>query len=330
MPSTPSSPYRRLRARLRPLRARAQRLRRWLAERIEGVGPRLRGALRWGRLVALPRSAAERDVRALIVRHVFGRSSVLGDGPRVSLTSFGWRLDTVHLAIESIGRGAQRPRALTLWLEEPPTGRVRRRLRRLQRRGLRIRLTEGYGPHTKYYPELLVAGGTDEALVTADDDMVYPVGWLRQLAAAAVAEPDLIHCHRAHRVLASGESIAPYTEWSPVTDRVPRLGNLATGVSGVIYPPRVLRALADRGTAFRADSPTADDIWIHSTAVRAGVRTRQVADVPQLFPAVPGTQVWGLYAHNVVGGANDVQIRASYPPEAVAAIREEQASAGPA
>lgn len=275
-----------------------------------------------------PRDDAERDVRGLILRNTFRRAPIVGDGPRVSLTSYGVRLGTVHLAIESIARGSLRPRAITLWLEDPlPTGRVRRRLMRLQRRGLTVRRTEGYGPHTKYYPELLRDGGAETPLVTADDDVVYPVDWLRDLAAAARDEPELIHCHRAHRVLASPDGIASYTSWTPVADRVPRLGNLATGVSGVIYPVRVLRALSWRGTAFRASSPTADDIWIHATAVEAGVATRQVRDVARLFAPVPGTQVYGLYAHNVVGGANDGQIAASYSAAAIAALSAEPGAA---
>ncbi|MDR5700371.1 hypothetical protein [Agromyces aerolatus] len=323
----PASVWRRIRARLRPLRARATAASSRatdLVKRVAGrVAKRVASARGGLRILVRPRGADERDVRSLMLRHAFSRSTLLGDQPRVSLTSYGWRLDTVHLAIESIGRGSARPRTLTLWLEAPPTGRIRRRLRRLERRGLRVRLTEGYGPHTKYYPEIRLPGGTESPLVTADDDMVYPPDWLRQLDSAARDEPELIHCHRAHRVLATDDAIAPYTEWTPVADRTPRLGNLATGVSGVIYPPRVLRALAARGTDFRDASPTADDIWIHATAVEEGIATRQLSRSARLFPAVPGTQVYGLYAHNVVGGANDAQVAASYSAAAVAQLAAE-------
>ena len=47
-------------------------------------------------------------------------------------------------------------------------------LRRLERRGLEVRLTQNYGPHTKYYPSLADAIADGLPLVTADDDILYP------------------------------------------------------------------------------------------------------------------------------------------------------------
>ncbi len=73
----------------------------------------------------------------------------------VSLTSYGTRIGRVAYAIESIAAGTARPRRLVLWLDDPTRFAARpAALRRLERRGLEVRLTENLGPHTKYFPSL--------------------------------------------------------------------------------------------------------------------------------------------------------------------------------
>src|SRR5580698_9444674 len=46
---------------------------------------------------------------------------VASGGPVVSLTTFGPRLETVHLTIESIGAGALLPSRLILWIQDSQT-----------------------------------------------------------------------------------------------------------------------------------------------------------------------------------------------------------------
>ena len=61
------------------------------------------------------------DIFCLMLRNRLGRSPVATGGPGVvvSMTTYGKRVRTVHLAIESIARGAVRPARLILWLDEP-------------------------------------------------------------------------------------------------------------------------------------------------------------------------------------------------------------------
>lgn len=92
----------------------------------------------------------------------------------------------------------------------------------------------------------------------------------------------------------------------------PSLLHFATGVSGVIYPPFVLRRLKEVGTGFISVCPNADDVWLHAIALRAGVKIRQLWERPLRFPFTPGTQDMGLYHSNVLLDRNDDQLRMMY------------------
>ncbi|MFT3860681.1 hypothetical protein [Micropruina sp.] len=241
-------------------------------------------------------------------RPVTGSASLM-----VSLTSYGQRVEQAFATIEAIGAGSIRPRRLVLWLDDPAiAGALPPELVRLQARGLEVRLTTNLGPHTKYFPSLAELDGTGLSLVTADDDILYPRRWLADLLEASTEHPGHVCCHRAYVVSVRGEAIAPYSTWPVCRTTDPGPTIFATGVSGVLYPPRMLAALRERGTAFLESTPKADDVWLHWVAWRAGVPVRQVRATARHFPIVPGTQEVGLIHANVGEGANDRWISQVY------------------
>ena len=97
------------------------------------------------------------NIRRLRHRNLVSRSSVIAPGgPVVSLTTFGPRLETVYLAIESIGAGTLLPSRFILWIQDEQTFQNRpQSIRNLEARGLEVRHTQEYGCHSKYYPYLL-------------------------------------------------------------------------------------------------------------------------------------------------------------------------------
>lgn len=292
------------------LRRSARVLARRLAERFGGL-PRPSG------LVDAPTAEAARDVARLWLRN----SRPFG-GPRVTdpsgeavvcLTTHGARLNDAWVAIESIGRGEVKPARLILWLDR--TTPLPARLRRLRRRGLEIEFTEpGNRVHTKYWP-YLATQSLHRPLVLADDDIVYPPTWLAGLLRAHRQSPDLVIAYRAHVVGMIGDDFAPYVQWRSCDDDTASFAHFATSVSGQLLPVGLQHALRREGTAFRELAPTADDVWLHRTAVDAGIRTRQALPGQRHWPFTPGSQSDGLNAINVIGGANDRQLAAAHSAE---------------
>jgi hypothetical protein len=254
-------------------------------------------------------------------RNLRSRSSVVGNASvHVSLTTYGERLRTVYLTLESIGAGDCLPSRFILWLDDPVRFRNRPdSLRRLEDRGLEIRLTENLGAHKKYYPYLLATDPLEVPLATADDDALYTRWWLSGLLHASGQNPAAVHCYRAHVIRVADGVIQPYRTWTPCLSTVPSYCNFATGVSGCIYPPSLQARIKAEGSAFRELCPTADDIWLHVNALRYGYRVKQILPRPMNFPEVPGTQSTGLFQTNAVSG-NDEQLCRVYTREDIAQI----------
>lgn len=279
----------------------------------------------WRRANWLGRKGLARlGLRLMTIVNDRSRAGLLGDGPPVSLTTYGRRIPTAFAAVESIGLGSVRPSRLVLWLDrEADLVDLHPRLARLVERGLEVRLSTNYGPHTKYYPFVrdLWTGG---CLVTADDDIIYPPNWLALLQRGHRAGPAEVHCHRAHRVVVEDGAVVPYSRWRGVRGTAPAPSVFATGVCGVIYPPAMLARLRELGEGFRDRCPTADDIWLHFVAVDNGIGISQLRARGRHFPVVQDSQVEKLQNDNVAGSGNDRQIAATYTPSAIAALAARQ------
>ena len=292
----------------------------------------VRSALAGSRLGPLVRVARRRAKRAHAVARVqrlrrrgaVGKRTLIGHAPVVvSLTSHGKRVQDVSLAIESIGAGRVRPLRLILWLDDERIfAELPESLTKQMARGLEVRLTQNYGPHTKYFPYVRSVDSHRLPLVTADDDILYPRNWLARLLTAYVEQPELVSCYRANVVCLDGDHLALYRSWPRCKDTVASVTRFATGVSGVIYPPAMLDELSARNDAFRASCPQADDIWLHWVALRTSRPVRQISSTPRHFPVVPGSQSdTSLMKHNVGSGGNDEQIRALYTDADVRLLR---------
>lgn len=255
----------------------------------------------------------------------FSRRPVLGPrtAPAVSLTSYGSRIETVHLTIESIARGTDRPSSITLWLDDADAvENLPAALRRLQKRGLAVYLTDNLGPHTKYYPQVRSMAGSESDFVTADDDIIYPRWWLRGLIQESRRYPDHVLAYRAYEITLSDGAIRPYLEWAPVLGQRtgPRL--IATGVSGVLYPEIMAKHLIMAGDEFKSFAPSADDLWIHWVTLRAGIPVRQISRVPLHFWITPTSQGMTLMSENLEGG-NDSVVARLYDREVVKLLSDE-------
>ena len=256
------------------------------------------------------------DMRWLMLSNRLGWRSVSteGFGPVVSLTTFGKRSNGVYLAIESIARGSTLPSRLILWLDDATLyANLPKPLLRLKRRGLDIRFCKNYGPHKKYYPYVESQKSFSVPLVTADDDVIYPRTWLAGLLAAYQQFPGGVNCYRARVMALDDGKIASYRLWPLCNSTEPSSRTVATGVSGVIYPPALLANVKAAGTAFDSRCPRADDLWLHVQAIRSGFLIRQIQAEPLHFPMIPGSQETSLYAENcALDDGNDRQLAVTY------------------
>lgn len=275
------------------------------------------------RLAFVERAKDRRFLKHLHAMNENGGAPVVrAGGPVVSLTSYGKRVETVYLTIESIAAGSLLPSEIVLWLDDEkrfnslPTS-----LQKLKKRGLTINLTNNYGPHTKYYPFVDSRAEFPTPLVTADDDIIYPTYWLQYLVDAYARNPQVVNCHRARVIALDGDELAPYLQWDLCESTEPAWHHFLNGVSGVIYPPKLLAALKDAGTAFVDCCPKADDVWLHAIALRQGYRVMQIGKRAMHFAVVPGSEEIALFPTNMASG-NDSQIKKTYTREDIRRIAE--------
>lgn len=275
------------------------RFRRASARATGAASARLRGLLLLPVLALRNRTSREKVV------------DVDGD-PRVAvcLTTYGVRLRNVHLVVESIARGRVRPSLLILWLSHPDAaGPLPPGLRRLQARGLSIRVCDDFGSHKKYLPFATGPEADDHLLVTADDDVYYPRGWLSGLLSCWRADSGVVWCYRARTMVFDGGEIATYRRWPLAHDGGPSFGLVPTGVSGVLYPPVLVEEMRRRGAASVTLAPNADDLWLHALAVSRGTPVRLVPGRPRHCAVPPTAKGTGLMSENLSGGNDRVVAR---------------------
>lgn len=290
---------------------------------------RIRGRLRhWRDQIRIGFLAAR-----LVLSNLTSSKAVISEhgSAVVSITTHGHRLNSVAIAIESIGIGAVKPSRMILWLEEPEFASCRpANLQRLVRRGLEIRITKPYGPHCKYYSYAVEHPEARLPLVLADDDRFYPRSWLAELLGSYADHPGSVSCYRARAVTMTRRDgrwlMSPFGSWPMCNSSEPSFLTFATATHGVIYPPAVLEQVRNAGDSFLSRTPYSNDIWLHFLALRAAVRTRQIHSHQISIPTIPGTQDIALFRTVNTVEFKDRQIADTYEYEDVARLALELAS----
>lgn len=201
-------------------------------------------------------------------RPLGGRPHGLNAPLIVSLTSYRARFGTLLPTLRALTRQSVRPDRVILWLDPGHELGLPAEARAVD--GLEVRVCPEWRSYKKLVPTLLEA--PDAYIVTADDDVHYPADWLEGLVRAA-AGGARVACHRAHRVVMSGDRPAGYEEWDHNIG-APETGPLVfpTGVSGVLYAPGVFHPDVTQAELFQQHAPSADDIWFYWMHRLAGSR----------------------------------------------------------
>lgn len=187
----------------------------------------------------------------------------------VSLTSYGTRIHEAPLAIESLMQQTMKPNRIVLWLDNSfKEKRLPHALLMQQDRGLEISFCSDIRSYKKLIPQMRQT--PLDAIITADDDILYDYDVLEHLILAYLNDPQKIHCCRAHRITLNSEGrILPYSRWET---RVRETGTnkflFLTSGGGVIFPPGSLDSTVFDEETFMAICPDADDVWFTAMALK--------------------------------------------------------------
>lgn len=222
----------------------------------------------------------------------------------ISLTSYGPRIETVYLTIESLMQQSLKADRIVLCLSESEFSEadIPASLKNQRARGLEILFCEeDIGSYQKFFYTLQKY--PEDIVITVDDDLIYPIDLVDLLYQAYLKEPEVIHCNRAHQILlAKPGHLLPYKKWKfdSALDKA-SLCTFPTGVGGVLYFPGSLNdAVFDKETFLKL-APNSDDVWLKAMSLRNSVKCRKVQSRSSFWEKaiiIPGSQVVSLKRKN--------------------------------
>ena len=201
-----------------------------------------------------------------------------GLGPDICLTAISSRLHTLERVVGSLQCQTMPPRGIHIYLSQAPyllDEGVDPEDARLQalRDDLTVQLhwVENLGPYRKFanYLQSPATDSDDDRFITVDDDTIYPPRFIEYLVAKHLRYQCVV-AHRGRRMrLGPSRGFADYANWHDGLHE-PRLGNLPTGQSGVIYRRAYFPADLQLEAAQRI-APTHDDLWLRWLTAVQGV-----------------------------------------------------------
>lgn len=177
----------------------------------------------------------------------------------ISLTSIPTRLKKLHLTLETLLCQSIKPDFLILWLGSNITT-LPDSIKNLESRGLQVFYRKDIGSYKK---EIYVLREFPDALlVTADDDILYPKNWLKELYEEHLRNPKCIPCHNGNMInFDTDGNLARYRSWTPGRGNSSLLLCPFTG-TGALYPIGSLHADVCNEDLFLKLCPNNDDIWM--------------------------------------------------------------------
>lgn len=235
----------------------------------------------------------------------------------VSLTSYPARIKKVSKTIMSMLVQTMEPDSIELWLtrEEFPDGEkeLPDNLLNLKEYGLAIKWCENLKPHKKYFYSM--QENAENIVITIDDDVYYSPRVIETLYQSYLKYPDCVSCLIAHRIRFADGKVLPYEEWIKNDKRfygIPSHSLLATGVGGVLYPPRCLCNETFNVKEIKEKSLKADDLWLKAMEVLSGVKVVLAGKSLPKIETCKELQETGLYATTNREGGNDRALHKIY------------------
>jgi hypothetical protein len=225
------------------------------------------------------------------------------------MTTFPARIHYVHLALKSLLNQSAKPDRIILWLaqEQFRDVEIPDTLRDLCRYGLEIRYCEeDILAHKKYYYAMLEF--PDHAIVTYDDDIIYPEDSLEKLLRMHKQHPQAIICNRGREIAVENGKVAPYRYWSvsgKIPAGMPSYRLMASTGAGTLYPPYCMPKDTFDLEKIRKLALTADDLWMKAMSILGGVPVVKSQTRGKALCVSRGKQQITLAHQNVDQNLND-------------------------
>lgn len=226
----------------------------------------------------------------------------------VSLTTFPPRINHVILTLKSILNQSVKPARIMLYLSEEQFvyNSLPKSLKNLQEYGVTIEFVKG---DIKSYKKLLYAKSQfpNQSIITADDDVCYPVNWLENMLNTSLKHPNDIIFYRGHIIFDNYGHILTYKKMlkNDTTGLRTSADFMPTGVCGILYPPNSMHKDWSNLDLISRLAPSADDIWFKAMTLLMGKKCTRVYNHNVLFPPVLGSQKFALKKINVDSEENN-------------------------
>lgn len=232
----------------------------------------------------------------------------------VSLTTFPKRFLHIELCLKSLILQSEKPDRIIVYLGSDANDvELPKSMKQFERYGVEFQHDKkrNLRSHKKYF--YAMQEFPDAVVVTADDDVVYPVDWLKSLLDSYKEYPDAVSARRVHLMRKTEQNILMnYNQWFDQYRKMwePSHALLATGNSGVLYPPCCLDQRAFDEEAIVRLCFEADDIWLKCMAILHGTKVVWVVNNEVDLPEVGGFGKTEMLSNlNVFEGKNDLYLR---------------------
>ncbi|WP_339004876.1 hypothetical protein LDK17_05685 [Fusobacterium polymorphum] len=224
----------------------------------------------------------------------------------VSLTSYGERLKTVWLTIQSIFSQSCKLAKVILWVAYTDKNLINNRLKELEKNGLII----GYCDDILSYKKLIysVKEYNNFHIITVDDDVIYPKNYFKKLIQLHKKYPNSICCYRAHEICFEKDKILDYKNWRFHSLKIkgPNAKIMAIGIGGILYPAGVFEYKDFDFNIIKNIIPYTDDIYFKWLELNKGIGVVKVYKNKKHLPYyIENTQENSLKMLNIVSGNNN-------------------------
>ena len=220
----------------------------------------------------------------------------------VSLTSYPARIASVHETINSLLRQSLQPSRVILWLAKTQFPNqlddLPSELRSMVGEIFNIQWCD---KDIKSYKKLIPAleKFPTSVIVTADDDIIYPSDWLKNLYLPYQTSIDkkIIWCHRAHMIRVENGRIMPYKTWYRMCSNTkPSYRVFCTTGGGVLFPPHCFPKMPEE---YMELCPTCDDVWFFCLSLLNGYKLSVVPQNMTTLHFNSASQEHALWIENI-------------------------------